>query len=477
MTIALAYCGSGSNKAVRKLLHVAVSDVNDDVRRVAVLSLGFILFRKHQSVPRMVELLSESYNPHVRYGAAMALGISCAGTGLDEAIDLLEPMLKDSTDFVRQGALISLAMVLVQQNEAMNPRVTSLRKTMMKMLGDRHEDAMAKFGCAIALGIIDAGGRNCTISLQTQTGNLNMPGIVGAAVFVQYWYWFPLTHFLSLSFAPTSVIGVDQKLEVPHFKFHSNTRPSLFDYPPEQQVKTEEAPEKVKTAVLSTTAQAKRRAQRREKQARRESMDIDQTPTTPKVSDQLPDAMETEDTKAEGEEGTETEKAASEGQKKKAEREKVGYELDNLSRVLPAQLKYLTFPDPRYEPVKRVCSILHTITNLVLTQLFQPTGGVVVVLDKQPDEPREVVELKASKEARQSPPQTETLQDRLQAAIGTAALQTPQRADARAALSAATAGGASAAAGVLTAVDEDEEGVEDAPCPDEFSYESDGEEE
>jgi len=37
----------------------------------------------------MVELLAESYNPHVRYGATMALGIACAGTGLDEAIDLL----------------------------------------------------------------------------------------------------------------------------------------------------------------------------------------------------------------------------------------------------------------------------------------------------------------------------------------------------------------------------------------------------
>ena len=480
MTIALAYCGSGSNKAVRKLLHVAVSDVNDDVRRVAVLSLGFILFRKHQSVPRMVELLSESYNPHVRYGAAMALGISCAGTGLDEAIDLLEPMLKDSTDFVRQGALISLAMVLVQQNEAMNPRVTSLRKAMMKMIGDRHEDAMAKFGCAVALGIIDAGGRNCTISLQTQTGNLNMPGIVGAAVFVQYWYWFPLTHFLSLSFAPTSVIGVDQKLEVPEFKFHSNTRPSLFDYPPEQQVKAEEAPEKVKTAVLSTTAQAKRRAQRREKQARRESMDIDQTPTTPKVSDQLPEKMETDEgaAKVEGEEGKEGEKAAGEGQKKKVEREKVGYELDNMSRVLPAQLKYLTFPDPRYEPVKRVCSWSPDMLRFhILISPLQPTGGVVVVLDKQPDEPREVVELKASKETRQPAPPTETLQDRLQAAIGTAALQTPQRAAARAALSESTPGGAAAAAGVLTAVDEDEEGVEDAPLPDEFSYETEGEEE
>lgn len=482
MTIALAYCGSSSNKAVRKLLHVAVSDVNDDVRRVAVLSLGFILFRKHQSVPRMVELLSESYNPHVRYGAAMALGISCAGTGLDEAIDLLEPMLKDSTDFVRQGALIALSMVLVQQNEAMNPRVTSLRKAMLKMVGDRHEDAMAKFGCAVALGIIDAGGRNCTISLQTQTGNLNMPGIVGAAVFVQYWYWFPLSHFLSLSFAPTAVIGVDQKLEAPKFKFHSNTRPSLFDYPPEQQVKAEEAPEKVKTAVLSTTAQAKRRAQRREKKARRESMDIDQTPTTPKVSDQLPEKMETDEGAAvEGEETKDAEKITAEGQKKKAEREKVGYELDNMSRVLPAQLKYLTFPDPRYEPVKRVrfYDFVTLSPEVNANPSLQPTGGVVVVLDNQPDEPRETIELEASRKKAQAPaPTGETLQDRLQAAIGAASLQTPQRAAARAALSDYTSmGGAAAAAGVLTAVDEDEEGVEDAPVPDEFTYETDAEEE
>lgn len=451
MTIALAYCGSGSNKAVRKLLHVAVSDVSDDVRRAAVLGLGFILFRKYQSVPRMVELLSESYNPHVRYGAAMALGISCAGTGLAEAIDLLEPMLKDPTDFVRQGALISLAMVLIQHNEAMNPKVGTIRKTMMKMIADRHEDAMAKFGCAVALGIIDAGGRNCTISLQTQTGNLNMPGIVGAAVFTQYWYWFPLAHFLSLSFTPTALIGVDQKLEVPVFKFHSNTRPSLFDYPPEQQVKAEEAPEKVKTAVLSTTAQAKRRAQRREKQQRRESMDIDQTPTTPKVSTQLPEKMETDE---KAEEAKEAEKEGAAEQKKKAEKEKVGYELENMSRVLPAQLKYLSFPDPRYEPVKR------------------PTGGVVVVLDKKPEEPRETIELRASKEVKQAAA-PETLQDRLQAAAASAAaLQTPQRGG-RLPVSGAT--GAAAAAGVLTAVDEDEEGAEDAPVPGEFGYESETE--
>lgn len=30
-----------------------------------------------------------SYNPHVRYGAALALGISCAGKNYNEAITML----------------------------------------------------------------------------------------------------------------------------------------------------------------------------------------------------------------------------------------------------------------------------------------------------------------------------------------------------------------------------------------------------
>ncbi|KAI9682093.1 MAG: proteasome regulatory particle base subunit [Caeruleum heppii] len=471
MSLAMAYCGTSSNKAVRKLLHVAVSDVSDDVRRVAVMSLGFILFRKPSSVPRMVELLSESYNPHVRYGAAMALGISCAGTGLNEAIDLLEPMIKDPTDFVRQGALISLAMILVQQNEAMNPKVTSIRKTLQRIVGDRHEDAMAKFGCALALGIIDAGGRNCTIGLQTQTGNLNMPGIVGMAVFTQYWYWFPLTHFLSLSFTPTSIIAVDHELDPIKLQFHCATRPSLFDYPPEQEAKTDETPEKVATAVLSTTAQAKRRAQKKEKQQRRESMDIDPAPATPKTAN-AGDKMETEDeVKAAAEKGDEEMKEPKDGEKdtppegtkKKSEkeREKVGYEIDNMSRVLPGQLKYISFQDERYEPVKK------------------PTGGVILLNDRSPTSEKQRLELKAKKVVEKAAPAPDaaaaassSLNDRIDAAYRAAGAGTAGQGSAGAG---AGAGGAEAAAGVLTAVDEDEEGAEEAEVPREFEYHSDGE--
>lgn len=461
MTVALAYAGTGSNKAVRKLLHVAVSDVNDDVRRIAVMSLGFILFRKPGSVPRMVELLSESYNPHVRYGAAMALGISCAGTGLDEAIDLLEPMIKDPTDFVRQGALISLAMIMVQQNEVMNPKVASIRKTLKKIVGDRHEDAMTKFGCALALGIIDAGGRNCTIGLQTQTGNLNMAGIVGMAVFTQYWYWFPFTHFLSLSFTPTSMIGLDHELDIPNFKFHSATRPSLFDYPPEQEVKTDEAPTLIATAVLSTTAQAKRRAQKKERAQRRESMDIDQTPTTPKISAPSGDKMDIDEEpkdndgkseeKKDGAEGDKETASPAEIAKKKLEKEKVGYEMENMSRVLPAQLKFITFPAGRYRPVKK------------------PTGGVILLIDTQPSEEKVLIEEKLKKASVEKAAAPTTLED-----VRNEAFNVRRQGDAQ---PVTPGGGGAAAASVLMAVDEDEEGAEEAPCPREFEYFTDNDDE
>ena len=214
-TIALAYCGTGNNAAIKKLLQVASADPSDDVRRVAVLALGFVLFRNYEAVPRMVELLSESYNPHVRYGAALALGIACAGTGLQEAIDLLEPMQKDPSDYVRQAVLIAMSMILIQQNEQSSPSVAAFRQTLEKVYTNRHEDALAKFGATLAQGILDAGGRNVTISLQNANGATNMEAVVGITLFTYLWTWHPLAHMLCLAFTPTAVIGLNADLKVP----------------------------------------------------------------------------------------------------------------------------------------------------------------------------------------------------------------------------------------------------------------------
>ncbi|KAJ7293479.1 D-isomer specific 2-hydroxyacid dehydrogenase [Mycena rebaudengoi] len=262
-TLALAYAGTSNNDAVRQLLHIAVSDTSDDVRRAAVTSLAFLLFKNPAQVPRIVQLLSESYNPHVRCGATLALGIACAGTGLQDAVEILEPMTKDSVDFVRQGAFIALGMILVQQSEASSPSLASTRALYHKVVSDKHEDPMARFGAALGQGFIDAGGRNVTISLQSRAGSRNTNAIVGMVMFCQFWYWYPLAHCACLSFDPTGIIGLNADLKAPRFEFVSNARPSLFAYPASTKPPKKEAVHKVATAVLSTTAKVKAREKKK----------------------------------------------------------------------------------------------------------------------------------------------------------------------------------------------------------------------
>ncbi|KAL2923387.1 26S proteasome non-ATPase regulatory subunit 1-like protein A [Bienertia sinuspersici] len=264
--LALAYSGTSNNKAIRQLLHFAVSDVSDDVRRTAVLALGFVLYSEPEQTPRIVSLLSESYNPHVRYGAALAVGISCAGTGLSEAISLLEPLTSDVVDFVRQGALIAMAMVMVQITEAMDSRVGTFRRQLEKIILDKHEDTMSKMGAILASGILDAGGRNVTIRLLSKSKHDKVTAVVGLAVFSQFWYWYPLIYFISLAFSPTAFVGLNYDLKVPKFEFLSHAKPSLFEYPKPTTVPTTTSAVKLPTAVLSTSAKAKARAKKEAEQ-------------------------------------------------------------------------------------------------------------------------------------------------------------------------------------------------------------------
>ncbi|OCF35997.1 26S proteasome regulatory subunit N2 [Kwoniella heveanensis BCC8398] len=369
-TIALAFAGTGNNKAVKKLLHVAVSDVNDDVRRAAVTALGFVLFRNHTQVPRVVQLLAESYNPHVRHGATLALGISCAGTGLESAVELLEPMTKDPVDFVRQGAFLSLAMILIQQSEASSPKSASIRELFAKVVSDKHEDPMARFGASLAQGIIDAGGRNTTLALSTRAGTLNMNAIVGMALFVQFWYWFPLAHGLGLAFTPTAVIGVDEKLRVPKIDLTCNARPSLFAYPSTEKKVEEKKKDKAKAAVLSTTAKAKAR-ERVKKAEAGEAMDTDDKP----------------------EDGAAASKDVPPTPAKKKPSEPSSFKLPNMSRVTSSQLAYIAFPsESRYSPIRPIAEHPTPIGGKGPGGA-SASGSIVVLRDSKPEEEGEYIEL------------------------------------------------------------------------------------
>merc|ERR1712029_205609 len=130
-----------------------------------------------------------------------------------------------------------------------------------------------------AQGIIDAGGRNVTVSLQSRTGHTNMMAVVGMLIFTQYWYWFPLAHFLSLAFTPSCVIGLNENLDMPVMGVKSNAKPSTYGYPPALEEKKKEDKEKVATAVLSITAkQKKKEAEKKKdtKDTKEEKMEVDE---------------------------------------------------------------------------------------------------------------------------------------------------------------------------------------------------------
>ncbi len=93
---------------------------------------------------------------------------------------------------------------------------------------------------------------------------------------------------------------------------------------------------------------------------------------------------------------------------------------------------------------------------------MQPTGGVIVVIDTRPSEPKTLMELKVKKGSARP--------------VAAVDGQPPESRNEDEQHSRDAAGGAAEAAGVLTAVDEDEEGAEEAEVPADFDYLTEGEE-
>lgn len=262
-------------------------------------------------------------------------------------------MTNDPVNFVRQGALIASALILVQQTETINSKVKDFRQLYAKVIADKHDDLMAKFGAIIAQGIIDAGGRNMTINLQSRTGHTNVAAVVGLLVFTQFWYWYPLIHFISLAFIPTCVIGLNEDLKMPVLEYKSNAKPSLYAYPAPLEEKKEKSTGHKLPAILSITL---KQSKKKEKE-KEEKMEIE--------------SQEEQDKKKK-----EEAKKAEDEQKKKDEKEATFELLSNPARAIRPQLKVMQMPEnTRYKPVKELS-----------------IGGIVMLKDLRKNEPEKLVE-------------------------------------------------------------------------------------
>jgi len=259
------------------------------------------------------------------------------------------------------------------------------------VIADKHDDVMAKFGAILAQGIIDAGGRNVTVGLQTRTGHTNMPAVVGMLVFTQFWYWYPLAHFICLAFTPTAVIGLNSDLKMPQMTIKSNAKPSLYGYPAPLEEKKEKEREKVSTAVLSITAKAKRKEQEKKDSKSDEKMDVDSAhekdsavkaseksdkseKTVEKTTEK--DAKETKDSKTAAKDSKESKDTKEKDNKEPKEAEPLFSMLENPARVVRQQLKVIQSADgTRYTPIKDLS-----------------IGGIIMLRDGSKSEPEVLVE-------------------------------------------------------------------------------------
>ena len=373
--LALAYCGTGSNKAIRILLHTAVSDVSDDVRMASVIGLAFVLYKTPERVPELVKLLLESFNQHVRYASCIAVGIAMAGTG--DSI-LFEPMLTDMTDFVRQGALIGTSLIYMQQGDNCNgKKIKSFREKLSSIVGDKHQTTLTKMGAIMSIGIIDAGGRNCSFDLGSKNGFTKMTSAIGMALWLQHWFWFPMMHMFSLAITPTFTIGLNKDLKYPKsFEIQCNSAPSAFAYPKRLEEKKEEKKKRVETVTLSITAKNKARLAR--KKAKEEGMEEDL-----KASESESSEEKREDEESDDKMDVDTEETGDSDEKKpkkKKEPEPDSFRLSNPCRIAMAQAEVCAFDlQQRYRPIR----------------VEERPCGVIMLTDSSPREEEELGTVKA----------------------------------------------------------------------------------
>lgn len=264
-------------------------------------------------------------------------------------------------------------MILIQHTDQTCPKVTFFRQLYSQVITSKHEDTMAKFGAILAQGIIDGGGRNVTLGLQSRTGHTNLQAVVGTLVFTQYWYWFPLAHCLSLAFTPTCIISLNSDLKMPKIEFKSAARPSLYAYPAPMEEKKREEREKVTTAILSIAARQKRRDDKKKDESK---MDVDEEVKEDEVKKpaEKKDKKQKTDEKEKEKDKPEDAAASTAAPKERKEPEPTFEILNNPPRVLRQQLKVISVVEGSpYQPIKDV-----TIGGIIMMKYGSQSDQILV---------------------------------------------------------------------------------------------------
>ena len=224
-----AFVGTGDLEVVSQLLDLT-NDGDDNVKRAAVFGIGLVCSADAGLLLSLLRPLAGSHCPSIRATVALTLGFFMCGTGDMEASNVIEALLYDTSSLVVQQAGLGLGFLLMQCNSHINRNFRRMVEKLNSLTTERAEDCSFKFGAVLGRSLMGAGGTNVVFSVLNAMNRVETSRVVGAVLFFQYWFWYPLFPFVSLCMKPTGFFVFDENLCLVDHEIRVGTKRSAFDY-------------------------------------------------------------------------------------------------------------------------------------------------------------------------------------------------------------------------------------------------------
>merc|ERR1711971_550379 len=137
LAMGLCELGSKSSGAIEDMVAYAQETQHEKILRGLAVGISLVMYGRLEEADPLIESLTRDKDAILRRSGMYTIAMAYCGTGNKKALGLIEPMKNDPTNYVRQGALIASAMILVQQTEQTCPKVKDFRALYQKVITDK----------------------------------------------------------------------------------------------------------------------------------------------------------------------------------------------------------------------------------------------------------------------------------------------------------------------------------------------------
>ncbi|KAM0676489.1 proteasome regulatory particle base subunit [Gurleya vavrai] len=226
--IGSSFAGTSDLNAISILLK-QINDVNEDVKRGCVISIGLVCCNNIETLFSVLEPLTVNHSASIRGAVALTLGFFMSGSMHKQCIDSVEVLMYDSDCLVRQSACIGMGFLLAQCNKKNVKNFQRIVERLNLLVVEKGENCCNAIGAAIGRSLMEGGGRNVVYGVKNLYGKIDMHKIGGAILLMQYWYSYSMLSFVSLCVMPTFYVVLNKNLEIVEDEVLVNVKKEKYD--------------------------------------------------------------------------------------------------------------------------------------------------------------------------------------------------------------------------------------------------------